>query len=244
SIVGENPRTIYSRLRAARARVASELEQLQLPVDESIVAARVRPSVPAERAQRVWAGVVLAISSGVAPVPIAAGLSLFAKLAIAGGVAASLGVVAIVAPSDPPPEPVIAKPRAEPTHVATTATIASAPPPRDTPAPARTIVDPPAPTPARTHAATPTAAPARAPAPASDTLADEIAAIDRARDLLARDRADEAIVELDRYAARFADGTLRKDAAAVRVSALCKAGRDTDAVATAEAATLPTPRCR
>jgi hypothetical protein len=57
-------------------------------------------------------------------------------------------------------------------------------------------------------------------------------------------RTDDAIAELDGYAARFGHGTLRKDAAAVRVSALCKAGREDDPIASADAAGLPAPRCR
>lgn len=249
-IVGENPRTVYSRLRAARARVASELDRLQLPaelgLDEAITAARPRPVPTPERAPRVWAGVLATLAGEAVRAPVLAttGLSLVAKLAIAGGLAATVATAIAVAIPEPPPQPSIAAAPArvvEPSPLVASAAptpSAAAPPIVGNVAPTPTVAPP-----------QPRAMPSK-PSPASDpppaaprSLADEVAAIDRARELLATGRADDALAELDRYAARFSDGRMRGEATTVRVAALCKAGRAPEAAALASAERLPTPRC-
>jgi RNA polymerase sigma-70 factor (ECF subfamily) len=241
-IVGENPRTIYSRLRAARARVATELDRLQLGLDDAVIASRVRPSVPRERAQRVWAGVVMTLAGPALPVPIAAGLSLWAKLAIGAAVATGATVAIVVAtPTQHDDTPRVAALR-DPTPAPVDAPAIAAPPPVAAP-----VEHPPPADPVPPHATAPRVRSPEPPAvepPRSSTLADETAAIDRARGLVAAGRTDDAIAELDRYAARFESGVLHRDAAAVRITALCKAGREADAIAIATAEHLPTPRCR
>jgi RNA polymerase sigma factor (sigma-70 family) len=240
AIVGENPRTIYSRLRAARARVASELDRLQLGLDDAVIASRVRPSVPRERVQRVWAGVVMTLAGPSMPVPIAAGLSLWAKLAIGGAIAtgATAAIVAATPPTHMEAPPAVAD---VPVAAEVAPPAIAAPPPSLAPTERTTA---PAPPPRATAARVPSReAPAVEP-PRSSTLAEETAAIDRARELVAAGRTEDALAELDRYAARFEAGVLHRDAAAVRITALCKGGREADAIAIATAEHLPTPRCR
>lgn len=65
------------------------------------------------------------------------------------------------------------------------------------------------------------------------TLAAEVALIDRAR-TLARSSPGESMAALDEYARTFPGGTLRDEAAVVRVEALLAAGRRSDAERTAQ----------
>ncbi len=65
------------------------------------------------------------------------------------------------------------------------------------------------------------------------TLAAEVALIDRAR-TLARSSPGEAMTALDEYARTFPEGSLRDEAAVVRVEALLAAGRRADAARTAQ----------
>lgn len=253
-MVGENPRTIYSRLRAARASVATALDRLHGPprieLDAAIVAARPRPRLAPERARRAWALVVAKLASDPAVVPVAAGLGAWTKLALVGGlgVAVWTGAAAIddeptagstPASTDAPSDPAAVE---APATLPRAATVAASPvaPTRPTPTPTVTP---------RRAAATErndgrTAAPAALrEAPTERSLAAELAALDRVRELLARTSADAAIAELDRYDARFTDGALRREADGLRVAALCELGRDADAQAHAARSGLPRPRC-
>ncbi len=247
-MVGENPRTIYSRLRAARASVATALDRLHGPprieLDAAIVAARPRPRVAPERARRAWALVVAKLAGGTSVAPVAAGLGAWTKLALVGGlgVAVWAGAAAIDAPAAEPPvriEPAVASrdaapdggPPSRPPVVATVPDPVAAPEPA---VPTRT-----APVVASRRPVTP------APAPTDDerSLAAELEALDRIRDSLAHAHLDAAITELDHYDARFTDGAMRCEADGLRVAALCKLGRASDAVAHAERSGLPRPRC-
>lgn len=255
-MVGENPRTIYSRLRAARASVATALDRLHGPprieLDAAIVAARPRPRVAPERARRAWALVVAKLASGPAVAPVAAGLGAWTKLALVGGLGIAVWAGATVIGDRPDPAPATSIPDPAPTDVAGTSSdtargaAATLPGVATTPAP----VVPPTPS-TRTPERRATAIDrAQDPAPTSDvapaaerSLAAELTALDRVRDLLARTSAEAAIAELDRYDARFTDGALRREADGLRVAALCRLGRSTDAVAHAERSGLPRPRC-
>jgi RNA polymerase sigma-70 factor (ECF subfamily) len=240
-LIGENPRTIYSRLRAARAAVASDLDRLHAPqpidLGAAIVATRPRGAVEPERARRAWAAVLAKIGLGGSAAPVVAtGFAAWGKIAIAA--AATIGVttwavlpereptttpVAATAPDErTAPQPAAASPN---TPVITASTTPVVRPPIEPPAPraAPRRIDGPEPTP-------------------TEALADEIAAIDRARALIETDPA-AALAELDRYDARFVNGTMRSEAAGVRVAALCKAGRDDQAREAATAAGLAQPRC-
>lgn len=252
SIVGENPRTVYSRLRAARARVATELDRLHPPaplgLDAAITATRPRPAIADDRARRAWAAVLARLGVELSPPLATVGLGLWTKLAIAGGIVGAAtwaGIAASGPDATPAAVSSIVSSAAEPVEtdraVATptpAAMPASAPPP----APSPSI--PPLAAPRRTPEAKASASPATPiAAPRAGTLADETARIDRARALVAAGHADAALAELDRYAAAFTTGALQPEASAVRVTALCKAGRPQDALAIAEASGLPRPRC-
>lgn len=252
-MVGENPRTIYSRLRAARASVATALDRLHGPprieLDAAIVAARPRPHLAPERARRAWALVVARLAGGPAVAPVAAGLGAWTKLALVGGLGIAVWTGAAAIGDRPNPAPTTSIPDPAPTDVAGTSSdtaAATLPGVATTPTP----VVPPTPstrTPERRATAIdrfrdPAPTPDVAPA-AERSLAAELTALDRVRDLLARTSADAAIAELDRYDARFTDGALRREADGLRVAALCRLGRSTDAVEHAERSGLPRPRC-
>jgi hypothetical protein len=82
---------------------------------------------------------------------------------------------------------------------------------------------------------TPTAAPVLAPATPSEpgpTLADETAALDAVR-VAAQSSGAAALGLLDAYDRKFSSGSLRAEAAVLRVEALLAAGRRADAVALA-----------
>jgi hypothetical protein len=68
----------------------------------------------------------------------------------------------------------------------------------------------------------------RAPAMAGD-LRDEIAAVDSARAALSAGDASRALEVLRRYEARYASGSFRPEATAIRIEALVKLGRQSEA---------------
>lgn len=78
-------------------------------------------------------------------------------------------------------------------------------------------------------------APVDPPAPPG-TLAEELALMDDARAALARGDVPATLLALDQHAARFPSGTLAREREVVRVTALCVAGREDEAVAAATAA--------
>lgn len=87
--------------------------------------------------------------------------------------------------------------------------------------------------------------PASAPAPApqgtafpvasADTVAEEVAALDRVRGALASEDARGALARLDAYANRYPTGTLAPEAEVLRVRALVQLGRLRDARAAVDA---------
>ena len=86
-------------------------------------------------------------------------------------------------------------------------------------------------------AAPPRAIEAIAPtAPSGDTLAEELALLNAARDDVAQGNPARALEALDRHAAGFPHGALASERDVVRVSALCAAGQTAEADAVAEAA--------
>lgn len=72
--------------------------------------------------------------------------------------------------------------------------------------------------------------------PPSGTLAEELALMDRARQAIARNDAAEALRALDDHATRFPQGTLVRERDVLRVTALCVAGREDEAIGVAAAA--------
>lgn len=247
-IVGENPRTVYSRLRAARARVASELDRLHAPqplgIDAAILASRPRAAIPEARARRAWAAVLARLGLDAVPRLAAPGLGLAAKLAIASGLVGAVTWVGAASIEPAAPPVAIATPRVEapPSAPPPVAPDLRAIAPASPPEVARSVA--PSPVPPRSVDA-PARAPAAQPRIASEpsSLADETAMIDRARAFVAAGRADAALAELDRHAARFVAGALRPEADGVRITALCGADREPEAIAYAKANGLPSPRC-
>jgi outer membrane lipoprotein YfiO len=69
----------------------------------------------------------------------------------------------------------------------------------------------------------------------ADTVAEEVAALDRARGALASGDARGALARLDAYANRYPTGTLAPEAAVLRVRALVHLGRTRDARAAVDA---------
>jgi hypothetical protein len=87
-----------------------------------------------------------------------------------------------------------------------------------------------APTPLQPRIAALPSASAVAPVkPAATTLADEVAALDRARGALAAGRWEEALRDLDAYRVSFPSGLLAPEASVLRIEALAAAGRCADA---------------
>ncbi len=129
------------------------------------------------------------------------------------------------------------------TATATTATTATAPivatPIETAPvetasvAPASVAPAPVAPAPAKDHVGARPATSAAVAEELTRTLAAEVALVDRAR-TLARSSPGEAMTALDEYARTFPGGTLRDEAAVVRVEALLAAGHRADAERTAQ----------
>jgi hypothetical protein len=70
--------------------------------------------------------------------------------------------------------------------------------------------------------------------PADSDLREQIAMVDAARATLARGNADRALGLVRDYQARYPSGAFRPEAAAVRIEALVKLGRTTEARAAAE----------
>ncbi len=236
-LVGENPRTIYSRLRAARAAVANDLDRLHAPqpidLGAAIVATRPRAQVAPERARRAWAAVLAKVAVGGEVAVVTSGLAVW-KIAIAAVATIGVGTWAVLPALEEVPVTSTAALPTEPTAAPQVAAMPIA----VTPA-----VAVPAPSAAPAERVAPRRAQVSEPPPRADTLADEVAAIDRARDRLRTGDVDAALAELDDYTKRFAHGEMHREAAGVRVTALCKAGRTQDADAIARAAGLPTPRC-
>jgi len=223
-IVGANTRTVYSRLRAARARVARELERLheRAGIEPMIAAARVRTPPPDGSERRVWAGVLARITIDAASTPAIAsvGLGALGKMAIAGSAIAAALAVVIVLPSASPPvvehEPMPTA-RTRPQPSATPAAVA----------PVLTAHAPVAASPSSTPATAAVQPASRAAPPTktvepTDALAEELALVDAARNALAGDRIAAALAVLDEHDARFPSGELRHEADATRVRALCR----------------------
>jgi hypothetical protein len=91
----------------------------------------------------------------------------------------------------------------------------------------------------RDDAATPPseveAVPAPEPAKPIDTLAEETRVLGRARDALSASRPNDALAILDEYKRKFPSGRLAPERAALRVIALCDAGRSDEGSKAADA---------
>jgi hypothetical protein len=80
------------------------------------------------------------------------------------------------------------------------------------------------------------------PVAGADTVAEEVAALDRVRSALASGDARGAVVRLDAYESRYPRGTLAPEATVLRVRALVQLGRSRDARAVVDAFVRAHPR--
>ncbi|MFO7179829.1 MAG: hypothetical protein DIU78_014110 [Pseudomonadota bacterium] len=205
------------------------IEEGVTPFEMELLLAGRRDAMSPGARERILAGLGLGIGSGVlvattaaAGVEAAKASGLLSSFGF-GAAASTLGAIAVwagasallpesEAPSEPPPAPAA---KMAPASLP----VAPAPPvteQQERPAPVEPIA-PAKPAP-------------RAPAVASaaDSLALELAAIDRARTALSRGDAALALRLLDDYAARFGKGSLNSEATVLRIEALTRKG-DRDA---------------
>jgi RNA polymerase sigma factor (sigma-70 family) len=231
--------TAYSRLRAAWQLLGRAAGQEQRRAE--VARLRIEPSEASRR--RMWG----AIAVGLSPMRVATAATLLGQLQwLAAGALIGAGVVGLG---------VVALPSArEDVQVSSrTATIVTEEPER------RAVVEPARERPAVVEA--PRDAPRTTPAPRieaarghsdrvdetqpaqSPDLAEELRLVRGAKAAIREARADEAIALLDEHARRFPDGQLAAERRSTRVTALCGAGRHTEAEAEARALGLTRPAC-
>jgi RNA polymerase sigma factor (sigma-70 family) len=219
--------TVYSRLRLARRQLQALVADEQL--DRMRDAARERQAPPPEAESRTWGLILPALGKSGA----AAGLTAWASTKAAAATtmivagAAAVGLVVAREParaSEPPPPP------AAPTQVER----ASAPGPSAETKVEEEVAAAPseeAPPPVSQDMRKRTSAP-EAP-DAGARLAEEVAAIDRARARLGAGDPAGALAAIEEHARRFPQGTLADVREAARVEALCGLGDEARASAAA-----------
>jgi len=253
-IVGTNPRTVYSRLRAARARFGTDLARLSTdgapdrmaPQWVRDTAAQDRP--PHNTDKRVWAALMLRLP-GLGTGGAAASVSMVKAVAAAGAIAVvALGALATAGRywaadagvrrpaiaakestgrSDPPPS----------VHAASQGTSAAVAEPLavvDRSSPLLPTPSSPARRSNRRREAAPrktAAVPAARPTQVEpgDALFRELGLVDKTRRALAAGHAAEALAMSRQHAERFPDGKFRRESDRSRVAALCALGRERDA---------------
>jgi RNA polymerase sigma-70 factor (ECF subfamily) len=254
SIVGANPRTVYSRLRVAREQFYAGLARhhARLGAEDARVRwvrdAASHDQPPPQMQSRVWAALLLRWPAPATSAPVALGVVVKSIALSVGIAAATLGVIAVAAsPSTP------ASARASPTATAEIAT-KPAPPQAQQAPPANptqplAVADLVAPTPAAVAPVTPPHAPpspaiAETPPtpPPSDPLAEEASLLERARVALHEGDAAAALQFADTHADRFPRGALALQRDKTRVQAMCALGRHDDATALARSVGV-TPPC-
>lgn len=237
--------TVYARLRLARGKFDRWLAQ-HGHRDPQWTRDAADGGAPRE-AQRAGAWAAILASTRV-PATVGVGLST-AKLAMVIGVLVGSGVVAATLRSDPAPRAELADTTDAAITPAPPAAVASA----TAPSPA-TVAPGAAPTTTPTRAAAP--APSRRPAPATAAVApasddavdpaDEQRWLSRAHEAIAAGDPSTALTWLDRHAHAFPRSALAPERVVLRVDALCRAGRRTDAEAAIaawrRAETQPLPR--
>lgn len=231
--------TVYSRLRLARKRLAS-LAGSDVALAAEVAATHGAAQPPSHQRARTWAAIAPVLR--VPWLPLKLGLASITKLiAVPVTVAATAAVVILTAaPADEqsePGAPTIARhepvspaPPSVPASAATAALLSSEAPPADPPV----VLEPDAPPRARNLGAR---APSRgtqalsiaASAPADESLAAEVALLDRAKSALARGDTMAALSALDDHRARFPKGQLLEASAVTRFHTLCRAGRAQEA---------------
>ncbi len=264
-IVGTNPRTVHSRLRAARSCFEADLARVHARDRGDPMAARwlrraaAGDSPPPGADKRVWAALALqlpALEGSVALAGVGAGgLVHTAKaigLSLGLGIAAIGGLYVLASPlraADPPAagadeaRPTSAAPtRPDPTS-AGSATSMSASVEREDPVSAATADPPELPPATRTRRPTPPATAsipdaARGAAP-TDPLRDELDLLGKVRRALAARDYEQALRWTQAHADRHPSGEFASERDRSRLAALCGLGRADEAAELAAAVGLP-----
>jgi RNA polymerase sigma-70 factor, ECF subfamily len=253
AIVGTNPRTVYSRLRAARDRVHGDLARMRSRESSAserrqwLRTATADDGPPRHAERRVWAALALQLpidTAGVGTSVALAGAGLSGvvqavTVSVALGVA-GLGAVWVAAAPlrDDPGRDARSRPNDDRLHGPVVEAQRAGPDPA-----ARRVTDdpetPPTTVPAEPPAAAPMAPRTRPTATvrdqpshakdaeddAEDTLLLELPLLERARDALAREDPAAAVHELDAHARRFPDSPLAPERDRLRAQATVSAAR-------------------
>ena len=256
-IVGTNPRTVHSRLRAARSRFETDLAQVHARDAGDPMPARWlhhaasghRPPQGADK--RVWAALLVQLPElGGATGVGGAGALGWAHTAKAIAVSAGLGLAAIggvyVAASPlraddtrGPSRNVEAKPAAiaEPEPKAKIA--AATPESIEDPSTERPAIVPEPPTVAARPAKPKPHAEAPSPAPQPDPLSAELDLVDKTRRAFAAGDHEAVLKWAKAHAEQFPDGQFRRERDRSRVAALCALDRTSEAMSLAAEAGVP-----
>ncbi len=192
------------------------------PIEDDLMALvdaeRSRPEAGSADADRVWKGVSARLKGAPPPtsVPAGGGFSMAWLVVVAGVVAVAVGWGAWPRSVESFASIV---PRPLPAVVAETVALPQLHASVDV-QPELELESPPAPTPSSTRPSTKVR---------SGTVADELALIEQARSALAKGRPAVALRVLAGHRRSFPRGAFVEEAAALRASALCKAGRIDDA---------------
>lgn len=194
-----------------------------------IAAERDRPEAGAQAADRVWSGVQARLDGGPPPASVPTSGTPWGILSIVGGLVVAGLVVGGWALSRP-----VDAPHFEPVSKPALAVVAPRP---ETPELRAELPEVPAEA-APALAATTQSKPGKSgKRENAGTVADELALIEKARTALDRGQAKSALGTLSTHRRQFPKGAFREEAAALRASALCKAGK-TEAAKKAGAAFL------
>lgn len=228
-------RAMLRAYRGAKTQPAPQREALWSRIEGSLDAGALGPSLPSRprpRPRSRWVTPVTATAAAAAVVAaIALGVAAARRLDPQRAPSqaprdATRRVPAVTSPRAVTPAPASAKePRADadpPAVVSPSATVApDRVDPREPPAPRRSK--------SRSDHAQPPSSSDAPDAPEADELRAEMTLIRKARQVLRDDRAARALEILDAHARAFPQGQMREDRQALRIEALCAAGKQPQA---------------
>lgn len=237
AITGVNTRTIYSRLRAAKAEIEASARRVQARErnDDAVrrLAERSTSRAPAQLRLRGWAALTLSIPEFAGPVGTSLATTMLPWLGVLGGVAVVATVAVWRTGATPQPQPS----RVTPAVVSPTAVASASPAPA---APAVATV-PPVET-RRVPSSPPTRRRARAvPPPTPPAQQPALGALPRARLELKAGRAQDALALLRAHALAEPDSPLAAERTSTMLLALCSLGQVAEAKRLAEADSVALP---
>ncbi|MBV1861470.1 MAG: sigma-70 region 4 domain-containing protein [Nannocystaceae bacterium] len=244
AITGVKTRTIYSRLRAAKAEIEASARRVQARArnDDAVrrLAKRSTSPPPHQLRMRGWAALTLSVPELAAPVATAAATTMLPWLGALGGLAV-VAALAVLNPSAPrqahrPSRVTPAMPEMPSASAAASASPVFAAPavPRVQRVPAQS--EPISPTPSR--AARAAAAVNSATAPAEAPM---LGLLPRARMELKSGRAQHALALLRAHALAEPDSPLAVERTSTMLLALCALGRAVEARGLAQDESIPVP---